>query len=202
MPWDQDVIPVTDLRGDTDDENGFGHISFPEAPGSPSSTLRCVERVGENVVFNHAGCCNKIAPTGRLINSKHLFLTVLEGGRSGAVARQIQCLGRTWRFTEVPSHCVLPKAPPPKTITFGGSGDTNIHTRGNSKHMGPARRSGLLLGAGGGERAYLEAFQGDREERKGDSPCRAELWTRPPVSEPSGQSHLRRAPLSAGCNWI
>lgn len=44
--------------------------------------LKHLEKVSIICTLVHLGCCNKILQTGWLINSKHLFLTVLETGKS------------------------------------------------------------------------------------------------------------------------
>lgn len=169
--------------------------------------LRCVERVGKQVVFVHAGCCNKIPQTGWLTNSKRLFLTVLESGRSGAVARQIQCLQGTRRFIEVPSHCVRPKAPPLNAITFGGSEDTSIHTRANSKHMVPARNEWSSFGAGEGGAAGKGRGPTWRHSkgagRKGKNTHLVELnYGLDLLSQSQAGKVTLGEPQSAGCNWI
>lgn len=46
MPWDQNIILVMDLSGNTDSENGFGHISVPEAPGTNPQCLDVLRELG------------------------------------------------------------------------------------------------------------------------------------------------------------
>lgn len=46
---------------------------------NPASGICVISEGVEDIVF-HSGCCNRIRSSGRLMNNKHVCLTVLEAG--------------------------------------------------------------------------------------------------------------------------